>query len=88
MPSGSCSPTQEADELEQAEAKFNATADAPTDPKTQGRGSAGELRPRLQRRELRLQQFLGRSGHEADHVNGERRSSMIVDPPNGTHAAA
>ena len=74
---------QEADELEHAEAKFNATADAPTDPKTRvedlpascGRGFSGA--------NCGYNNFWVDPGTKLINVNGQRRSSMLVDPPNG-----
>jgi hypothetical protein len=74
---------QEADELEQAEAKFNATADAPTDPKTRvedlpascGRGFSGA--------NCGYNNFWVDPGTKLISINGERRSSMLVDPANG-----
>jgi hypothetical protein len=74
---------QEADELEHAEAKFNATADAPTDPKTKvedlpascGRGFSGA--------NCGYNNFWVDPGTKLISVNGERRSSMLVDPANG-----
>ncbi|HET9447751.1 MAG TPA: hypothetical protein VFO35_15905 [Steroidobacteraceae bacterium] len=74
---------QEADELEQAEAKFNATADAPTDPKTRvedlpascGRGFSGA--------NCGYNNFWVDPGTKLININGQRRSSMLVDPPNG-----
>src|SRR5687767_5730742 len=74
---------QEADELEQAEAKFNATADAPTDPKTRvedlpascGRGFSGA--------NCGYNNFWVDPGTKVISINGENRSSMVVDPPNG-----
>src|SRR5688572_15033478 len=74
---------QEADELEHAEAKFNATADAPTDPKTRvedlparcGRGFSGA--------NCGYNNFWVEPGTKLINVNGQRRSSMLVDPPNG-----
>jgi hypothetical protein len=72
-----------ADELEQAEAKFNATADAPTDPKTRvedlpascGRGFSGA--------NCGYNNFWVDPGTKLINVNGQRRTSMLVDPPNG-----
>jgi hypothetical protein len=74
---------QEADELEQTEAKFNATADAPTDPKTRvedlpascGRGFSGA--------NCGYNNFWVDPGTKLINVNGQRRASMLVDPPNG-----
>jgi hypothetical protein len=74
---------QEADELEHAEAKFNATADAPTDPKTKvedlpascGRGFSGA--------NCGYNNFWVDPGTKLININGQRRSSMLVDPPNG-----
>ena len=74
---------QEADELEHAEAKFNAAADAPTDPKTKvedlpascGRGFSGA--------NCGYNNFWVDPGTKLISINGERRSSMLVDPPNG-----
>src|SRR6185503_8587462 len=74
---------QEADELEPAEAKFNATADAPTDPKTRaedlpascGRGFSGA--------NCGYNKLWGDPGTKLISVKGERRTSMLVDPPNG-----
>jgi hypothetical protein len=74
---------QEADELEQTEAKFNATADAPTDPKTRvedlpascGRGFSGA--------NCGYNNFWVDPGTKLINVDGQRRSSMLVDPPNG-----
>ncbi len=74
---------QEADELEHAEAKFNATADAPTDPKTKvedlptscGRGFTGA--------NCGYNNFWVDPGTKLININGQRRSSMLVDPPNG-----
>ncbi len=74
---------QEADELEHAEAAFNATADAPTDPKTKvedlptscGRGFSGA--------NCGYNNFWVDPGTKLIAINGERRSSMLVDPPNG-----
>ncbi len=74
---------QEADELEHAEAKFNATADAPTDPKTRvedlpascGRGFSGA--------NCGYNNFWVDPGTKLININGQRRSSMLVDPPNG-----
>jgi hypothetical protein len=74
---------QEADELERAEATFNATANAPTDPKTRaedlpascGRGFTGA--------NCGYNNFWVDPGTKLINVKGERRSSMLVDPPNG-----
>jgi hypothetical protein len=74
---------QEADELEHAEAKFNATADAPTDPKTRvedlpascGRGFTGA--------NCGYNNFWVDPGTKLININGQRRSSMLVDPANG-----
>ena len=74
---------KEADELEQAEAAFNATADAPTDPKTRvedlptncGRGFSGA--------NCGYNNFWVDPGTKLISINGERRSSMLVDPANG-----
>jgi hypothetical protein len=74
---------QEADELEQTEAKFNATADAPTDPKTRvedlpascGRGFSGA--------NCGYNNFWVDPGTKLINVDGQRRASMLVDPPNG-----
>ena len=74
---------KEADELEQAEAAFNATADAPTDPKTKvedlpascGRGFSGA--------NCGYNNFWVDPGTKLISINGERRSSMLVDPANG-----
>jgi hypothetical protein len=73
----------EADELERAEAAFNATADAPTDPKTRaedlpascGRGFTGA--------NCGYNNFWVDPGTKLININGQRRSSMLVDPPNG-----
>jgi hypothetical protein len=73
----------EAGELENAEAQFNATANAPTDPKTKaedlpascGRGFSGA--------NCGYNNFWVDPGTKVIAVNGEKRSSMIVDPPNG-----
>jgi hypothetical protein len=73
----------EADELEQTEAKFNETADAPTDPKTKvedlpascGRGFSGA--------NCGYNNFWVDPGTKVISINGEKRSSMIVDPPDG-----
>jgi hypothetical protein len=75
--------SEEADELEQAEAKFNATADAPTDPNTKvqdlptscGRGFSGA--------NCGYNNFWVDPGTKLINVNGKRRSSMLVDPANG-----
>jgi hypothetical protein len=74
---------QEADELEHAEAKFNATADAPTDPNTKvqdlptscGRGFTGA--------NCGYNNFWVDPGTKLISINGQRRTSMLVDPPNG-----
>ena len=74
---------QEADELEHAEAKFNATADAPTDPNTKvqdlptscGRGFSGA--------NCGYNNFWVDPGTKLISINGQRRTSMLVDPPNG-----
>jgi hypothetical protein len=74
---------QEADELEHAEAAFNATADAPTDPKTKvedlptncGRGFSGA--------NCGYNNFWVDPGTKLISINGQRRSSMLVDPANG-----
>ena len=74
---------QQADELEHAEAKFNAAADAPTDPKTKvedlpascGRGFSGA--------NCGYNNFWVDPGTKLISIKGERRSSMLVDPPNG-----
>ena len=74
---------QEADELEQTEAKFNATADAPTDPNTKvqdlpascGRGFSGA--------NCGYNNFWVDPGTKLININGQRRTSMLVDPPNG-----
>jgi hypothetical protein len=74
---------QEADELEHAEAKFNASADAPTDPKTKvedlpascGRGFSGA--------NCGYNNFWVDPGTKLISIKGERRASMLVDPPNG-----
>ena len=74
---------QEADELEHAEAQFNATADAPTDPQTKvedlptscGRGFSGA--------NCGYNNFWVDPGTKLINVNGQRRSSMLVEPANG-----
>jgi hypothetical protein len=74
---------QEAAELERAEAEFNAVADAPSDPKTKtedlpancGRGFSGA--------NCGYNNFWVDPGTKVIQFNGEYRSSMIVDPPNG-----
>jgi len=74
---------QEADELEHAEAKFNATADAPTDPNTKvqdlptscGRGFTGA--------NCGYNNFWVDPGTKLININGQRRTSMLVDPQNG-----
>jgi hypothetical protein len=74
---------QEADELEHAEAAFNAKADAPTDPQTRvedlpascGRGFSGA--------NCGYNNFWVDPGTKLININGERRSSMLVDPANG-----
>ena len=74
---------QEANALEHAEASFNATADAPTDPKTKvedlpascGRGFSGA--------NCGYNNFWVDPGTKVISINGEWRSSMLVDPPNG-----
>jgi hypothetical protein len=74
---------READELEHAEAQFNATANAPTDPKTKvedlptscGRGFSGA--------NCGYNNFWVDPGTKLINVHGQRRSSMLVDPPNG-----
>ena len=62
---------------------FNATADAPTDPKTKvedlpascGRGFSGA--------NCGYNNFWVDPGTKLITINGQRRSSMLVDPPNG-----
>ncbi len=74
---------QEANALEHAEATFNATADAPTDPKTKvedlpascGRGFSGA--------NCGYNNFWVDPGTKVITINGQARSSMLVDPPNG-----
>jgi hypothetical protein len=74
---------QEADDLEHAEAQFNATADAPTDPNTKvqdlptscGRGFTGA--------NCGYNNFWVDPGTKLINVNGQRRTSMLVDPANG-----
>ncbi len=74
---------QEASSLEHAEASFNATADAPTDPKTKvedlpascGRGFSGA--------NCGYNNFWVDPGTKVITINGQARSSMLVDPPNG-----
>jgi hypothetical protein len=74
---------EEAMELERAEAAFNAAADAPTDPKTRvedlpascGRGFTGA--------NCGYNNFWVDPGTKVISMDGEYRSSMIVDPPNG-----
>jgi hypothetical protein len=73
----------EAMDLERAEAEFNATADAPTDPKTKvedlpancGRGFSGA--------NCGYNNFWVDPGTKVISMDGEYRSSMIVDPANG-----
>jgi hypothetical protein len=73
----------EAAELERAEAEFNAVADAPTDPKTKaedlpascGRGFSGA--------NCGYNNFWVDPGTKVISLNGEKRSSMIVDPADG-----
>ena len=73
----------EARELEQAEAAFNETANAPTDPDTKaedlpascGRGFSGA--------NCGYNNFWVDPGTRVISINGENRSSIIVDPPNG-----
>ncbi len=73
----------EAQQLEQAEAEFNEAANAPTDPKTKaedlpescGRGFSGA--------NCGYNNFWVDPGTKVISLNGEKRSSMIVDPPNG-----
>jgi hypothetical protein len=74
---------KEAQELEQAEAAFNETANAPSDPNTRvedlpancGRGFSGA--------NCGYNNFWVDPGTKLIAINGERRSSMIVDPSNG-----
>jgi hypothetical protein len=73
----------EARELEQAEAAFNETANAPTDPQTKaedlpascGRGFTGA--------NCGYNNFWVDPGTKVIDLDGEYRSSMVVDPPNG-----
>lgn len=73
----------QAQELERAEANFVATANAPTDPKTRaedlpescGRGFTGA--------NCGYNNFWVDPGTRVISIAGEKRSSMIVDPPNG-----
>jgi hypothetical protein len=73
----------EALELERAEAEFNEIANAPTDPSTKaedlpencGRGFSGA--------NCGYNNFWVDPGTKVISLNGEKRSSMIVDPPNG-----
>jgi hypothetical protein len=73
----------EARELEQAEATFNEAANAPTDPNTKaedlpascGRGFSGA--------NCGYNNFWVDPGTKVINLDGEYRSSMVVDPPNG-----
>jgi hypothetical protein len=73
----------EATELERAEAGFMADASAPTDPKIKTQDLPNDCGKGFKGADCGYNFFWIESGSKVMSVNGEKRSSMIVEPANG-----
>jgi hypothetical protein len=74
---------EEAAQLENAEAQFNATANAPTDPNTKAQDLPADCGRGFTGANCGYNNFWVDPGTKVISINGEHRSSMVVDPPNG-----